>query len=118
MLIKSFLYNRQFQNFCEYALKSSENQRFSSPKFFPSEKTFLNANIHQNFPFALQSRVQSSHNHSQQISKDVVFSSRKLIDNHAYKKFEIPADNSIKMLPLTLQSEIRTSDNTLIKGNC
>jgi len=41
--------------------------------------------IHQNFPFALQSRVQSSH--------------------------------SIKMLPLTLQSEIGTSDNTLIKGN-
>ena len=42
--------------------------------------------IHQNFPFALQSRVQSSH--------------------------------LIKMLPLTLQSEIGTSDNTLIKGNC
>jgi len=40
--------NRKFWNFSEYALKSSENQRFSSPKFFPTEKTFLNANIKLN----------------------------------------------------------------------
>jgi hypothetical protein len=42
---KSCATNRHFSNFSEYALKSSENQRFSSPKFFPTEKTFLNANI-------------------------------------------------------------------------
>jgi len=40
--------NHKFWNFLEYALKSSENQRFSSPKFFPTEKTFLNANIKRN----------------------------------------------------------------------
>ena len=40
--------NRSFGNFLEYALKSSENQRFSSPKFFATQKTFLNANIKSN----------------------------------------------------------------------
>ena len=49
MISKSGGTNRIFLNFCEYALKSSENQRFSSPKFFPKEKTFLNANIMRNF---------------------------------------------------------------------
>jgi len=37
--------NRSLGNFSEYALKSSENQRFSSPKFFATQKTFLITNI-------------------------------------------------------------------------
>jgi len=45
MISKSGATNRIFLNFCEYTLKSSENQRFSSPKFFATQKTFLNANI-------------------------------------------------------------------------
>ena len=49
--------NRSFGNFCEYALKSSENQRFSSPKFFATQ-TFLNANIIGNFKNPLVSREQ------------------------------------------------------------
>jgi len=47
--------NRQFQNFCEYALKSNclivnyINYTIKQlPKFFPTEKTFLNADIKQN----------------------------------------------------------------------
>ena len=43
----------KISNFSEYALKSSENQRFSSPKFFPTEKTSLNANIKSNFSLGL-----------------------------------------------------------------
>jgi len=52
--------NRQFQNFCEYQLRGSQNRCFALPNF-SFGKTTLNNNIHQNFPFALQSRVQSSH---------------------------------------------------------
>jgi hypothetical protein len=52
---KSCATNRHFSNFSEYALKSSENQRFSSPKFFPTEKTFLNANIKSNLNGGLPS---------------------------------------------------------------
>jgi hypothetical protein len=37
---------------------------FGSPKFFPTEKTFLNANIHRNCGFVLQSRVQHPHTHT------------------------------------------------------
>ena len=59
-------------------------QQVASPK--SASQTSLNSDIHRNFPFALQCRVQSLH--------------------------------LIKMLPLTLQSEIGTSNNTLIKGNC
>ena len=33
--------------------------------YFSYGKTSVNNHIHQNFPFALQGRVQSSHNHSQ-----------------------------------------------------
>ena len=53
--------NSHFSNFSEYALKSSENQRFSSPKFFATQKTFLNANIprlHPNFIFYSKGEVQ------------------------------------------------------------
>jgi hypothetical protein len=46
--------NRSLGNFSEYALKSSENQRFSSPKFFATQKTFLNANIMCSFAFGSQ----------------------------------------------------------------
>ena len=46
--------NRKNLNFSEYALKSSENQRFSSPKFFATQKTFLNANIMPNLWGELQ----------------------------------------------------------------
>jgi len=38
--------NRSLGNFSEYALKSSLFvSQCRSPKFFPSEKTFLNANF-------------------------------------------------------------------------
>ena len=49
--------------------------------------------IHQNFPFALQGRVQSSHNHSQREVQGALME-----DNHT--GFSL-SDNSIKMLPLT-----------------
>ena len=48
MFFKQCETNRKNLNFSEYALKSSENQRFSSPKFFATQKTFLNANIKLN----------------------------------------------------------------------
>jgi len=67
-------------------LNREKNKCLVEIDFDVSSGKFVKHYIHQNFPFALQSRVQSSH--------------------------------SIKMLPLTLQSEIGTSDNTLIKGNC
>ncbi len=51
--------NRKNLNFSEYALKSSENQRFSSPKFFATQKTFLNANIQSNFQTASPVRSNS-----------------------------------------------------------
>jgi len=50
MFSKSGATNRKFWNFLEYALKSSENQRFSPPKFFATQKTFLNPNIHRRCP--------------------------------------------------------------------
>jgi hypothetical protein len=53
MFSKSGATNRKFWNFLEYALKSSENQRFSPPKFFATQKTFLNANIMPNLKITL-----------------------------------------------------------------
>lgn len=86
------------------------------PKF-SFQENFCKLHIHQNFPFALQSRV-NPHFHSQQISKDGVSSCRTLIDNSAYKKFGIPADIHNEVLPLTLQSEIKQHQIiSLIKGN-
>ena len=44
--------NRSLGNFSEYTLKSSlfvrSHSQCRSPKFFPSEKTFLNSNIKLN----------------------------------------------------------------------
>ena len=45
MISKFGATNRIFLNFCEYKLRGSENQRFSSPKLFPTEKTILHPNI-------------------------------------------------------------------------
>jgi hypothetical protein len=39
--------NRQFQNFCEYKLRGSQNRCFALPNF-SFGKTFLNANIKRN----------------------------------------------------------------------
>jgi hypothetical protein len=57
--------NRQFQNFCEYALKSNclivnyINYTIKQlPKFFPTEKTFLNADIKCNMNKSLAGLVQ------------------------------------------------------------
>ena len=74
--------------------------------------------IHKNFPFALQSRVKSSHNHSQltktfytgqnKSRASVVRKSDSEEDGLTEPFFEgQKADNSIKMLPLTE-----------VKGNC
>ena len=41
MFFKSVETNRKNLNFSEYALKSSENQRFSSPKFFATQKSLI-----------------------------------------------------------------------------
>ena len=67
--------------------------------------------IHQNFPFAIQSRVQSSHNHSQHTTKHLNFIGRRRsspsLVSGLRKSDKMCADNSIKMLPLTK-----------VKGNC
>ncbi len=43
--------NRQFQNFCEYKLRGSQNRCFA-PLNFSFGKTTLNANIMRNFCYA------------------------------------------------------------------
>ena len=48
--------NRKFWNFSEYPLRGSQNRCFALPNF-SFGKTTLNFDIQQNFPFALQSRV-------------------------------------------------------------
>ena len=69
--------------------------------------------IHQNFPFALQSRV-SPHFHSPQVAvptaKDNV---------HLKSEHNRYGDIHNEVLPLTLQSQIKQHQIiSLIKGNC
>jgi len=45
--------NRQFQNFCEYQLRGSQNRCFALPNF-SFGKTTLNNNINRNMRFMLQ----------------------------------------------------------------
>ena len=72
--------------------------RFTRPNFSYG-KTELNPNIHQNFPFALQS-YRNQYNY-QSITMRV--------NPHA----------NLEVLPLTLQSEIKQHQIiSLIKGNC
>jgi len=82
-------------NFSEYQFKGY----FTSFNIPNSDfvRTSLNNNIHQNFPFALQS-YRNQYNY-----RTITMRGK--------------SSHSIKMLPLTFQSEIGTSDNTLIKGN-
>jgi len=94
------LTNRSLGNFSEYQFKGNYNSfcNFPNSDFV---RTSPNPNIHQNFPFALQSRVQSSHNHSQQGLDKEAGSNRILSSNNSSMNIDNPADNSIKMLPLT-----------------
>jgi len=72
--------------------------------------------IHQNFPFALQSRV-NPHFHSPQIA--VAKNVRYQRDSGCEKKSVSSVDIHNKVLPLTLQSEIKQHQIiSLIKGNC
>jgi len=74
--------NRIFLNFCEYALKSSENQRFSPPKFFATQKTFLNYNIMPNSWGELQ--VLSNLNFKQGATKYNIFTIPKHLNSRMY----------------------------------
>lgn len=69
--------------------------------------------IHQNFPFALQSRV-NPHFHSPQVAVPTAKD-----DVHPKSEHNRYGDNSFEVLPLTLQSEIKQHQIiSLIKGNC
>ena len=93
--------------------KDLEVQSPTSPKL-PSA-TSPNHDIHQNFPFALVGSGKSSHNNSQPYSNKVRTERRTgnselqsiAIAKGISKGVVLPADNSIKMLPLTE-----------VKGNC
>ena len=88
------------------------------------------ADIHQNFPFVLQSRV-NPHFHSQQEqelrpepnpNKSQGYSAGRVAIRNSGRRLvrlkKLPADNSFKVLPLTLQSEIKQHQIiSLIKGN-
>jgi hypothetical protein len=84
------------------------------------EVLFVKCYIHQNFPFALQSRV-NPHFHSQQSERATRNGESKnasqLISNK--RSMGNSADIHNEVLPLTLQSEIKQHQIiSLIKGNC
>lgn len=108
-------------------LFTSHNIRLviSFTSFTPSElasPTLLNSNIHQNFPFALQGRV-NPHFHSHQETNRKKMQSRFVTEKRVTLSTmggHTPLDDiHNEVLPLTLQSEIKQHQIiSLIKGNC
>ena len=112
--------NRSLGNFLEYGLKGDFTS-FNLPNAF---STSFSPYIHQNFPFALQSRV-NPHFHSHKVGNEVrlTLGSNVLKKSASHNKKPMyvgnPCDIHNEVLPLTLQSKIKQHQIiSLIKGNC